>query len=214
MVKYKLQEMPDLHNKGKKRVYPKVVVDRAIGTKEFVENVHSYNHALTESVVGAVLADVADALGRMLSMGYTVKLDGIGTFSLSLDYDDKKPVEMTSDEDKMLYRKVTVKDVNYKASPELVKVLKYDTDFERDMGGVSRIRSKTYTQEERIQRALEVIGQQGYISLSDYAKLNNLSRTVASRELKSITHDPSSPFQSRGSGCHKVWVKRTELRRF
>lgn len=208
MAKYKLQEMPDMQNKGKKRVYPKLVANRALSTKEFIDKMHSYNHALSESVVGAVLEDVSDTMMRMLSMGYTVKLDGIGTFSLSLDFDDEKPVVMQSEKDKMLYRKVTVKDVNYKASPELVKQLKYETDLERDMGGVSRLYKKIYTQEERIQRALQVIEQNGYICLTDYASINNLSRTVASMDLKEITDNPSSPIQSSGNGTHKIWIKR------
>lgn len=208
MAKYKLQEMPDVHNKGEKRVYPKLIVNRALNTKEFIEKMHSYNHALSESVVGAVIEDVSDALMHMLSMGYTVKLDGIGTFSLSLDFDDEKPVAMQSDNDKMLYRKVTVKDVNYKASPDLVKQLKDETDLERDMGGVSRLYKKIYTQEERIQRALKIIEQNGYICLTDYASINNLSRTVASKDLKEITNNPSSPIKSSGNGTHKVWVRR------
>ena len=69
MAKYKLQEMPDVQNKGKKRVFPKMVVNRALSTKEFIDKLHSYNHALSESVVGAVLEDVSDTLMRMLSMG-------------------------------------------------------------------------------------------------------------------------------------------------
>ena len=208
MAKYKLQEMPDMQERGKKRVYPRLVVNRAMDTKEFIGKVHSYNQALSESVVGAVLMDAADTLMRMLSMGYTVKLDGIGTFSLSLDFDDEKPVEIQGENDRMLYRKVTVKDVNYKASTELVKELKHETDLERDMGGVTRLNKKIYTQEECVQRALKVIEQDGYICLSDYARINNLSKSVASRDLKAITSDPSSPIQSSGRGTHKVWVKK------
>ena len=92
-------------------------------------------------------------------MGYTVKLDDIGTFSLSLDFDDNKPVEMNGDDDKMLYRKVTVKDVNYKSSPELIKLLKRKTVLERDMGGVSRLRKNKYTLAERIGRTVEWISE-------------------------------------------------------
>ena len=36
MAIYKLQEMPDMQNKGKKRVYPKLVVNRKLNTKEFI----------------------------------------------------------------------------------------------------------------------------------------------------------------------------------
>ncbi len=45
MAKYKLQEMPDVHNTGKKRVYPKLVTNRQLGTKEFIERMRTYNHA-------------------------------------------------------------------------------------------------------------------------------------------------------------------------
>lgn len=113
-------------------------------------------------------------------MGYTVKLDDIGTFSLSLDFDDNKPVEMNGDDDKMLYRKVTVKDVNYKSSPELIKLLKRKTVLERDMGGVSRLRKNKYTLAERIGRTVEWIDRHGFITLQEYANLNNMSRTAAS----------------------------------
>jgi len=55
-----------------------------------------------------------------------------------------------------------------------------------------------------------VIETNGLITLSDYACINNLSRTAASLELKEITADRTSPIDSKGSGSHKVWVKRKE----
>ena len=35
MAKYKLQEMPDVHNTGKRKVYPKIVTNRTLSRKEF-----------------------------------------------------------------------------------------------------------------------------------------------------------------------------------
>lgn len=158
------------------------------------------------------MLDVADMLVEMLSMGYNVNIEGIGTFSLSLGFEDDKPTEMQSEDDKMTYRKVGVKDINFKASPEFLKSVKHktDRDLERDMGGVKVIRKQLYSREERIARALEVIETNGLITLSDYACINNLSRTAASLELKEITADQTSPIDSKGSGSHKVWVKRKE----
>ena len=207
MAKYKLQEMSNLNGVGEKRVFPKLVANRQLDTKEFVEKLHSYNRAVPESIVSAVIADLGTCLGEMLAMGYTVKLDDIGTFSLSLDFDDNKPVEMTGDDDKMLYRKVTVKDVNYKSSPELIKLLKRKTVLERDMGGVSRLRKNKYTLEERIGRTVEWMDRHGFITLQEYANLNNMSRTSASVELKRLTQGEEAPFNYKGSGSHKVWVK-------
>ena len=212
MAKYKLQEMGDMRFDGKRRVYPKMVINRTLSRKEFIKMMQGYHRGISESATEAVLIDVADMLVEMLSMGYNVNLEGIGTFSLSLGFEDDKPTEMQSAEDKMTYRKVGVKDINFKASPELLKSVKQETDrdLERDMGGVKVIRKQLYSKEERIARALEVIEANGLITLSDYAYINNLSRTAASMELKELTDDKTSPIGSMGRGSHKVWVKRKE----
>lgn len=209
MTKYKLQEMPTLNGVGEKRVYPKMMTNRQLGTKEFIAMTHYRDRAIPESLVTTVLTDLADSLVDMLSMGYTVKLDGLGTFSLSLDFDDEKPVNMKSEDDKMTYRKVTVKDMNFKAAPEIIKALKRKTDLERDMGGVSRLYKKKYTQEERIARTTAWMEKHGFITLQEYANLNNLSRTTASLELKKLTHVEDAPFDYKGRGSHKIWIKKS-----
>ncbi len=212
MAKYKLQELPDMNGDGKRKVYPKMLTHRTLSSSELVDNMHSYNHALSKSVAEAVMADFRDTLVRLLSMGYNVTLDELGTFSLSLGFEDDKPTEMQSDSDKMIYRKVGVKNVNFAASPKLVKDLKLETDrdLERDMGGVKVIRKELYTKEQRIARALKVIDDNGFIGLTDYAYINNLSRTKASLELKEICEDADSPIRSTGQHSHKVWVRKKE----
>ncbi len=212
MAKYKLQELPDMNGDGKRKVYPKMLTHRTLSSSELVDYMHSYNHALSKSVAEAVMVDFRDTLVRLLSMGYNVTLDELGTFSLSLGFEDDKPTEMQSDSDKMTYRKVGVKNVNFKASPELVKDLKLQTDrgLERDMGGVTVIRKELYTRDQRIARALDVIDENGFIGLADYACINNLSRTAASLELKEICAEEGSPIRSTGRHSHKVWVRRKE----
>lgn len=210
MAKYKLQELNDLRDEGKRRVYPKMVTNRTLSRKEFVKMMQNYHRGISESTTEAVLTDVVDMLADMLSMGYNVNLEGFGTFSLA--FEDEKPREILNPDDKMTYRKVGVKDINFKASPEFIKDVKRETDrdLERDMGGVKVIRKQLFSREERIARALEVIEKNGVLTLGDYASINNLSRTSASMELKELTNDKSSPIDSLGRGSHKVWVKRKE----
>ena len=159
MAKYKLQELNDMRDDGKRRVYPKIVTNRTLSRKEFVKMMQNYHRGISESTTEAVLTDVVDMLTDMLSMGYNVNLEGFGTFSLSLAFEDEKPREILNPDDKMTYRKVGVKDINFKASPEFIKDVKRETDrdLERDMGGVKVIRKQLYSKEERIARALEVI---------------------------------------------------------
>ena len=212
MAKYKLQEMGDMRYDGKRRVYPKMVTNRTLSRKEFVKMMQNYHRGISESTTEAVLTDVVDMLTDMLSMGYNVNLEGFGTFSLSLAFEDDKPTEMQTDDDMMKYRKVGVKNVNFNSSPEFVKAVKMETDcdLEREMSGVKVIRKQLYSKEERIARALEVIEKNGVLTLGDYASINNLSRTAASMELKELTNDKTSPIDSLGRGSHKVWVKRKE----
>lgn len=210
MAKYMLQEMSDVHHTGKRKVYPKMVVNRTLSRKEFIERMQGYHRGISPSTTEAVLMDVEEILVEMLSMGYNVNLEGLGTFSLSLGFEDDKATEMQGDDDKMTYRKVGVRDVNFKASPDFIKFVKQaaDRDLERDMGGVKLILKKKYTREERIARALDVIDENGFIGLTDYAYINNLSRTAASLELKEISHDETVPIRSVGQHSHKVWVRR------
>lgn len=212
MAKYKLQELNDMRDEGKRRVYPKMVTNRTLSRKEFVKMMQNYHRGISESTTEAVLTDVVDMLADMLSMGYNVNLEGFGTFSLSLGFEDDKPKEMQTDDDMMKYRKVGVKNVNFNSSPEFVKAVKMETDcdLEREMSGVKVIRKQLYSREERIARALEVIEKNGVLTLGDYASINNLSRTAASMELKELTNDKTSPIDSLGRGSHKVWVKRKE----
>lgn len=208
MAKYKLQELPDMQGEGKRKVYPKMVINRTLNLKDLTEKMKSHHRAFSPSTIEAVVMDLEDMMVEVLSMGYNVKLDGIGTFSLSLGFEDEKPTEMQEEGDKMLYRKVGVKKVNFKVDPEVLLQLRKETDLEREMSGVKVIKKNLFSKEERIARALQVIERDGYITLTDYAHINNLSRTAASAELKEITSDANSPIDWRGNGSHKVWIKK------
>lgn len=75
MAKYKLQELNDLRDEGKRRVYPKMVTNRTLSRKEFVKMMQNYHRGISESTTEAVLTDVVDMLTDMLSMGYNVNLE-------------------------------------------------------------------------------------------------------------------------------------------
>ena len=203
--------MYDVRQTGERRVYPKLDAYRLLDAEEFIEKMHSYDRAISPSVIRAVLMNLSDTLKRMLSLGYTVKVDELGTFSLSLDFDDDKPKVMQQADDKMAYRHVTVKNVNFKVDPSLLKDLRYETELEREMSGVKVIKKQLFTLEQRIERALAVIERDGFIGLTDYAAINNLSRTSASQELKQICADPDGSLEAKGRGSHKVWVKKIRL---
>lgn len=202
--------MPDLNNSGKRIVYPKAIANRTLSTDELAEKMREYNMGFSPSTVKGVLEGVAHMMEYMMEMGFNVKLDGIGTFSIAIGFDDSKTNEMASDKDKMLYRDVSVKDVNYKADTKLVKMLKKKITLDRKENEVQKLQKTQYSLDERINRALRIIDKYGFFALTDYAYINDISRTKASRELKVITAREDSPIMSCGNGSHKIWVKRKE----
>lgn len=208
MANYILQEMNDVRKSGERKVYPKMVINRMMSTDDLVEKMRLYNRTFSPSTVKGVLQDVADMMAELMSLGFSIKLDGIGYFSPSLGFEDDKSNSLQSDEDKMLYRKVSVKDINFKADAKLVKETKERTSLSREASNVKTISKPRYSLEKRIQRALDIIRRDGYITLTEYANTNDLSRTSASKELKMLTSQDSSPITSRGAGSHKVWVER------
>ena len=208
MVKYYLQELPEVIGGEKKKVYPKVLTNRQISTKELVERIQMKSGVYREGIVSGMLMTLADTLVDYLSLGYTVKIDGLCSLSSSLEFDDNKPTEMEGNEDKMKYRHVRVKDINIKSDKMLVKALRQKMKFERCRGGVNRINKSAYTKAERIERAVEFIKENGSISLYEYCALNNLSRASASRELKAECMKAQSPIDTNGTGTHKTWVLR------
>lgn len=177
-----------------------------------VELINSYSPAFSTATIRGVLDTLPTVLKTYLPMGHTIKIDGLGVFSLSLKFTDEMDEnEETSPQHeasktKKKYHHVKVKGLNFKVDKKLIKAINKENTFERTAGNpMSR---SPYTPEERLQRALRHIEKHGFIALQDYANLNSLSRSTASRELSRLASDPTSGIQSKGSGSHKVWIRK------
>ena len=208
MAKYLLQEMNDVRNTGKRTVYPKMVTDQTLTTKEFIDELHKHLRTVDKGVLTGVMCGMADTLSSLLSRGYNVTLDDIGTFSMSLKFIDDKSTEIQEEDDRLLYRRVGVKDINFKTSPEMLHELRRVTKFERVMAGARVLKKNLYTLEQRIENALAIIDEKGHFTLGEYAQVNNLSRTTASKELAKISSDPNMPIDYTGQASHKIWIRR------
>ena len=208
MAKYLLQEMNDVRNTGKRAVYPKVVINQTLGTEEFIDVLHDRLRTVDKGVLRGVISGIADSLVSLLSKGNNVTLDDIGTFSMSLKFLDDKPTEIQEEGDPMLYRRVGVKDLNFKISPKLIRDLQMNTRFERMTTGARELKKNLYSFEQRIENALAIIDEKGHITLGEYAKVNNLSRTTASKELAKISSDSNMPIDYTGQASHKIWIRR------
>ena len=214
MANYIIKEMPVGMGNGKKgRIFPKMQVYTEFDYDKVVELVHTNSPAFSEATVRGVLDTLAVVMKSYLPMGHTMKIDNLGVFSLSLEFADNETETANQQESqktqetgsKKKYHHVRVKGVNFKVDKKLVNAINKENTFERTTGNPSN--PSPYTLDERLQRALSHIDRHGFITLQEYANLNRLSYTSASRELAKLVADPQSGIKAKGAASHKVWVR-------
>ena len=206
MTQFVLKEMNDLDGKGKGRVYPQVVINRLMTTEDLVERMQN-NTRLGSAVIHATLLSLGENIATLLDSGFSVKIDNFGTFSLSLGFADKKGNKLEDEDDKMNYRRVMVKNISFKPESDLIFNINKNIRLERHVPGVVKSESDSFTPEERRLRAIDFIDRHGQITLQEYANLNKISRSKASRELNKLEDIEGSGIRGYGNAPHKVWKK-------
>ena len=209
MANYVIKEMPAGMGNGKKgRIFPKMQIYTEFNYDKVVELVHTNSPAFSKGTIRGVLDTLAVVMKSYLPMGHTMKIDNLGVFSLSLEFADDKPdnqQQVQEVEPKTKYRHVKVKGVNFKVDKKLVDEINKENTFGRSSSIPTT--PSPYSLEERLQRALHHIDKHGFISLQEYANLNHLGYSSASRELSKLVLDPQSGIKAKGAASHKVWVR-------
>ena len=209
MASYVIQELPEGMGNGQSALYPKMQNYTLFDYDKVVETIHQYSPTFTPAVIRGVLDGLSLAMQNILTNGHSAKIDGLGVFSLALGFSDEKGKDTQTKKElkhKDKYRRVCAKGIKFKVDADLIKEINRHTDFERSQPGVVKAKKVVLSLDERRQRALQLIGQNGYITLNDYACANDVSRSVASRDLKRFTSDPISGIREKGDHSHKVWV--------
>ena len=209
MANYVIKEMPSGMGNGKKgRIFPKIQIYSEFNYDKVVELVHTNSPAFSKATIRGVLDTLAVVMKSYLPMGHTMKIDNLGVFSLSLEFADDKPdnqQQAQEVEPKTKYRHVKAKGVNFKVDRKMVDEINKENTF-RHSPSIPTTPSP-YSIEERLQRALCHIDKHGFITLQEYANLNRLGYSTASRELAKLVADPQSGIKAKGAASHKVWVR-------
>ena len=211
MANYVIKEMPTGMGNGKKgRLFPKMQVYTEFDYNKVVELIHTNSPAFSQATVRGVLDTLAVVMKSYLPLGHTMKIDNLGVFSLSLEFADNEtdsadPQTPQKPASKKKYHHVRVKGVNFKVDKRLVDDINQENTFERTTANPTS--PSPYSLEERLQRALSHIDKHGFITLQEYANLNRLSYSTASRELAKLVLDSHSGIKAKGAGSHKVWVR-------
>ena len=217
MANYVLKELPGEMTEGRTVVYPKMQVYSLHDYEKVIHNMRVYTNGIGEGAIRAVFDALAETMICWMPLGHTMKIDGLGVFSLSLGFDTSTASEKAEfqkqafDDDadpKLKYRHVCIKGINFKPDPELLKEMNRQTTFDRVGVDVEVPRTSPFTREERLAKAKAIISTHGYMTLTDYALATGQSKSTASDDLKKMVADPDSGITTRGQHSHKIWIKR------
>lgn len=208
MAKYIKQEMPDMAGTGEKKAYYRMKTVKHLKADQFITWMTRYG-GIGRGDAMNVLARASETLAELLAMGYSVDIEGLGTFRATIGLRKGKEMDtLDGDEQKRNASSLRVDGMLFRADKELVKEIDRRCELER--GGIRRLHRSPYTPEQRLQRALQYLEREGFMHISDYAYLTKLSRTTAGRELKALSQDPTSGITTKGLGTARVYVKRKE----
>lgn len=212
MAKYIKQEMPDLRKTGKTGCYYRMQSSGNINTEKLADIICRHGGVgLSEGVVIHVLQEVADEIAIQLAEGYTVTLDGIGTFKTALGVaDDKEMDTIDGTETKRNGQSLKVTGINCRVDKELVKNV--DARCSLTRAGVRRVNSSPYSREERLKLLHEWLSDavHPFIHVKEYAQLTGQPYSSACKELRDFCDDKACAITSTGRGAHKVYVGKSE----
>ena len=209
MAKYIKQEMIDLSGKGEERVYYRLQTERNIDFKELTQQIEEHHNLMNRGLVNSVMAYVVDEMAELLGKGYSVTIDGLGTFRASIGLEEDKEMDtFDGEETKRNARSLRLTGINYRADKTLIKKANQHCKLER--AGESRLHHTPYSKEERLKLAHQYLEEHGAMRVVEYMELTGLSRTKATLELKEFRQDVSSGISFVGRGSAKVYVKASE----
>lgn len=216
MGKYILKELPGEMTEDRTVIYPKMKRFSLFDYEMVIQHMCKFSPILNEGIIRSVFGALTTEMLTCMPIGHTIKIDGLGVFSLSLGFDTSKASEkeiagkqdsIDGYEPKQEYRHVCIKGINFRPDPELLREMNRVATFEND--GVEFVpqRKSQFSREERLAKAKEIIDKQGFMTLSDYAAATGLSMSGASKDLRQLVADGDSGIIAWGDHTHIVWVR-------
>ena len=206
MAKYIKQEMVDLSGKGEEKIYYRLQTERNIDFAELAQQIEQHHGLMNRGLIKNVMSYVVDEMAELLGKGYSVSIDGLGTFRASIGLEEDKEMDtFDGDDTKRNARSLRLTGINYRADKDLVKKANRHCKLER--AGESRLHHTPYSKEERLKLAQQYLEEHGAMRVVEYMELTRLSRTKATLELKEFRQDASTGITFLGRGSSKVYVK-------
>lgn len=203
MLEFYTRERNDLNHEGKTSLTYEVRSKGTCDLSRLAYYVHKRYRAISEGELEGIAEDFLTEMINMLADGYSVSLGRLGNFSVKIGL---RPDATANESSRHNSRSLCVKGLKFKTTKGFIRDLNQKCNIVSEGGGVQHLHRSPYTLEERIQRAVAFLEEKHIMRIYDYAYLNKLSRTAASKELRTLDRNPSVPIVSKGSGPSKCFV--------
>lgn len=169
------------------------------GTKKMDEicKFISESSSVNSSDIKGVLEALVTFMGRELSYGYCIELDGLGYFSPAIEN------QKTIDEKGVTHYMASVGSINFRCSKRLKEMIRG-----KHPEKVKRENIPHDNQENRRLKMIKYLQTHPHINLTAYATLNQCTRYCAEKDFKLFTD--SGLIKSTGIRTHRVYMLTEE----
>lgn len=207
MAKYIKQEVPDMLKTGEQKAFYRLKVERNVDFEEFIRKICSYHSGISRGEALRVLVSASEVLAELLGEGYSVTLDDWGIFKATIGLEEGKEMDtIDGNESKRNARSLCLNGVNFLPDKKLVRNARQHCQLER--AGIVRVHRSPYSKEERLQKALDYLGENKVLKVKQYMELTGLAHTTAACELRAFSREASSGIISMGRGPAVVYIKK------
>lgn len=191
-IRYHIQELPDMRD-GEQAQFPVYETYNQFDNKAMTDRI-ALESGIQKGAVLGTLSALPSALKNFLLEGHSCKIDGFGTFSLSLTFDKNKQVR--------------VKGLNIKIATEFMQMLQKEAEFELSQSEVVRVSASKGHRDEHFALLDKWLDKHSQITLQEYANLTGVSTASASRELRYFCDNADYNLTSTGHSNRKFWTRR------
>lgn len=206
---YMLQESTLPGKDGERKLFPKIRLSRHLTHEEFLGQVELFC-TVTAAETNNVLQNVSDTLLKLFQQGWSVKIDGLGTFKIALGMEEGLPAQTVKRKgERYDTQHVCVKDVQFIADKQWLADIRSSIQLHKygKADEIREVRKHLETREERRRMALEYLDHHHFMRVSDYAFLTGLPRSSACKEIRAFASDPNSGIEGVGRGNQRMYVR-------
>lgn len=174
-IPFEFYANPSPDPEAPKRYHPRVVAKGTVTLRDIVETV-SGRSTLSPADLHAAVTAIEQAVSESLANGYRVRLDGLGSFSLSLSAPE------VEDPTKVRAQNISVKSVVFSPDKTFVS--------HSQRMGFERSAEKPHSADVTLDQVKEIVGEylktHDFVRRADIERLVGLTKSTAQRVVKTL----------------------------